>query len=112
MGFTYQKMIFPEQMTAATSQRGCQPRGVRAASFEVGFSAYCKSVMKARCFPLTSVSVCVRLRVLNLTVPEVYGFTTDRPSGVVDFRSPSSRNHPTTSLSCNCIGLGTPGSQV
>ena len=32
---------------------------------------YFSSVMMARCWPRTSVSACVRLRVLNLTVPEV-----------------------------------------
>src|SRR5258706_8656168 len=73
---------------------------------------YFSSVMIARCFPRTNVSLCVRLRRLNLAVPEVYGFTTACPSGVVDFRSPSPRNNTTTSLSWKCIGVATPDVQV
>src|SRR5438270_1534326 len=73
---------------------------------------YFSSVMIARCFPFISVSVCVRSRRLNRTVPLVYLFTTSFPSGVVDFKSPSSRNTTTTSLSWKCIGVATPGVHV
>src|ERR1022692_4945893 len=69
---------------------------------------YFSSVTIARCFPRTSVSVCVRSRGLNRTVPDVNEFTTTFPSGVVELRSPSSRNTTTVSLSWKCIGVATP----
>jgi hypothetical protein len=73
---------------------------------------YFSSVKIACCFPRTSISVCVRLRRANLTSPGLCGFTTDCPSGVVDFRSPSSRNTATMSLSWKCIGVATADVQV
>src|SRR5215472_14153908 len=73
---------------------------------------YFNSVMIACCFPLTNVSKWVRLRALKRMVPGVYAVTTDCPSGVVDFKSPSSRKSTTTSLSWKCMGVGISGVQA
>lgn len=52
---------------------------------------YFSSVIIARCFPLASTSVWVRLARLKLAVPAVCGLTVTVPSREVDFTSPSSR---------------------